>query len=159
CLVGREADLAYLRERMTEAERGRGQLVVIQGESGIGKTRLIGELVGKALQSGTHRILHGRCHEGEQTVPFGPWAEAFREGRVSDDLPQLPDDPVWRRVLASLLPELDWRPTESGVTAPEPVRLFEAVAQLLRALAARQPLILILEDLHQSDEMSLRLLA
>ena len=158
-LVGREADVARLNEAMTGAEGGRGQLVVILGEAGIGKTRLVSELASGGLQSRSRRVLIGRCHEAEQIVPFGPWAEAFRGAHISDDLTHLRDDPAWRRELARLLPELDWRDAADTVGSADPMRLFEAVAQLLNLLAARQPLLLILEDLHWADEMSVRLLA
>jgi len=158
-LVGREADLARIRESMAEARRGRGQLIVILGEAGIGKTRLVAELAGDAVQASSARVLLGRGHEGGQAVPFGPWADAFRSGHVNDDLRRQRDDPPWRGELVRLLPELDWDRPRDAVASPDPVRLFEAVAALLGMLAAERPLIVILEDLHRADEMSLRLLA
>src|SRR6266540_669514 len=82
-LVGREVDVARIREALTEADGGRGQLVVILGEAGIGKTRLVGELTSGALPADGRRVLLGRCYEGEQMVPFGPWAEAFRRAHIA----------------------------------------------------------------------------
>src|SRR5262249_13677830 len=62
-----------------DARTGRGGVVIIEGEAGIGKSRLLTEVVGKASRSG-FRVLLGRCHESEQILPFGPWVEALRSG-------------------------------------------------------------------------------
>jgi len=157
-LVGREPGMACVREAMSETSVGCGRLVAILGETGMGKTRLVSELVTEALQASSHHVLLGRCHEGEQMVPFAPWADAFRRGHVNDLLLRLQKDPPWRTELARLLPELDWHNADRGVAPPDNLRLFEAVAQLLGLLASTKPLLVVVEDLHWADEMSLRLL-
>ncbi len=158
-LIGREPELARLRQALGETWQGRGQTVAVLGEAGIGKSRLIDELVADALQRGG-RVLLGRSYETEQILPFGPWVDALRTGQVVSDVELLEGlSPVWRAELAWLLPELGEPGPPLSTAAENYLRLFEAVTQLVAHLASRQPLLLILEDLHWADEMSLRLLS
>ncbi len=129
------------------------------GEAGIGKTRFVEE-IGRHAASGGGQIMIGRCHETTQMLPFGPWVEALRAfGVVHDDDLRQALGPVWHTEVARLLPELG----EPGLrlsTAPENAsRLFEAAARLLIHCAARRPLMVLLEDLHWADEMSVLLLS
>ena len=127
------------------------------GEAGIGKTRLISTLVADALAQGC-RVLIGHCHESDSILPFGPWVDACRSGEVSADEEILGAlHPARRAELTRLLPEagLAGLPAASDGALP----LFESVAELIEQVANRQPLVLVLEDLHWADEMSLRLLA
>jgi DNA-binding SARP family transcriptional activator/predicted ATPase len=156
-LIGRKPELVRLREAMKEARKGRGQTIVILGEAGVGKSRLVQELSAEAVQGGSLPLL-GRSYEIEQALPFGPWNNILRSGRIIDD----PDiiqslDPIWRIELARLFPELGAPGLELSTAPESAVRLFEAVAHLLDCLVSRRPLLLILEDLHWADEMSLRL--
>jgi len=156
-LIGREAELARLRQAMGEARKGRGQTIAILGEAGIGKSHLVRELAAEAIRGGSLALV-GNSYEIEQVLPFGPWINALRSRRVIED-PEVVQSlsPVWRVELARLFPELG-APGLEVSTAPEnAVRLFEAVAHLLDCLASRQALLLMLEDLHWADEMSLRL--
>jgi tetratricopeptide (TPR) repeat protein len=93
-------------------------------------------------------------------LPFGPWADAFRKGQVIRD-PQLLSGlgPGWLAELARLFPELAEPGRQPATDAADQLRLFQAVGQLLAHLAAGQPLLFVLEDLHWADEMSLRLLS
>jgi DNA-binding SARP family transcriptional activator len=157
-LLGRATEQARMHTALTAAWRGEGRVLLIRGEAGIGKSRLIAELVSEADRRGG-RIVVGHAYEGEQHLPFGPWVDAIRQaltmlgpaevGRLS---------PAWRADLARLVPELD----ESRPPPPEGPghhrRLFEAVVALVHRLAASHPLVLVLEDLHWADEPSLRLL-
>ena len=154
-LVGREVELGHLRDALQAAWAGQGQLIVVIGEAGIGKSRLAVELAVEAGRKGG-RALVGRCHESEQVLPFGPWIEALRAARLIDDAAGSTLAPVWRAELARLLPEIGEAPTARA--ASDPSQLFEAMAQLLERVASIQPVLLILEDLHWADEMSLRLL-
>jgi DNA-binding SARP family transcriptional activator/pimeloyl-ACP methyl ester carboxylesterase len=159
-LVGREAPLAQIRTALDLAVAGSGRLVAILGETGIGKSRLVEELLAHAAQRNS-RILVGRAYESDQILLFGPFVDAFRAGELTHDVALMEAvGPVWRAELSRLLP--------GGTTAPgcprlpEQVdyrRLFECIAQLLQQLAAREPVLLALEDLHWADELSLRLLA
>jgi DNA-binding SARP family transcriptional activator len=157
-VVGRQAELARLRQALEDAGGGSGRAVIVLGEAGIGKTRLLEELAAATTQRGG-RLIVSRCYETEQILPFGPWVEALRTaldepGRAAlDGL-----DPLSRAELVRLLPEL----AEPGRKPPGPaddhLRLFGAVARVIEALAATGPVVLVLEDLHWADEMSVRLL-
>ncbi len=153
-LVGRREELARLQDILNEACGGSGRTVVVLGEAGIGKTRLLEEL---ATLQRDGRLVVGRCYETEQILPFGPWVEALRAGLGLLDPAALEGlEPVWRAELARLLPEL----ADPDLFAPGPaedyLRLFGAVARVIEILAAA-PLVLVIEDLHWADEMSVRL--
>jgi DNA-binding SARP family transcriptional activator len=158
-LVGREAESGRLRTGLETAWTGHGQVFLVLGEAGIGKTRLVEALTAEAARRGA-RILVGRAHESEQILPFRPWVDALRAGQVVAD-PQLVGglQPIWRRELARLFPELGEEVPELSTRPEDFGRLFEAVAELVEHVAARQRLVLVLEDLHWADELTLRLLA
>jgi DNA-binding SARP family transcriptional activator/pimeloyl-ACP methyl ester carboxylesterase len=159
-LVGRDAPLAQAHEALQQAHAGSGQLVAILGETGIGKSRLVEELIAHAAHD-KWRILLGRAYESDQILLFGPFVDAFRADELFRDAEVMEAlGPVWRAELSTLLPRLA---TLLGAPRlPERVdyrRLFECIVQLLQQLSAREPLLLVLEDLHWADELSLRLLA
>ncbi len=156
-LVGRAAALERLRSELDAARAGGTGLVLVMGEGGIGKTRLVAEV---AREAAGVRVLYGRCDE-EELFPFGPWTEMFR-----DHLATIPDSELGAVLgdeaseLVRLLPDLRARLPE----VPEPVatdpetqrrRLFEAMVGLVRRLAARSPLMLVVDDLHWADRSSL----
>jgi DNA-binding SARP family transcriptional activator len=156
-LFGRQAELGRLQELMKEAIRSHGRIAIVVGEAGIGKTRLVSTLTDDALSLGC-RVLIGRCHESDSILPFGPWVEACRSGEVSTDEEVLGAlHPKHRAELTRLLPEASMAglPRASDSALP----LFESVAELIKQVAAREPLVVVLEDLHWADQMSLRLLA
>ena len=156
-LIGREAELSQLRQAVKEARKGRGQTIAILGEAGIGKSRLVEEICAEAIRGGDLALV-GRAFEIEQVLPFGPWTNALRGDKVIED-PRIVQslDPIWRVELARLFPELGVPGLELATDPQNAVRLFESVAHLLDCLASRQPVLLVLEDLHWADEMSLRL--
>ena len=155
-LIGRQREIAQMTTLLERAWAGGPRLAAIFGEAGVGKSRLAAGLGAHAVQRGG-RVLLGRCYETEQSLPFAPWIDALRGARLaitSEVVEGL--SPVWRSELARLLPEL----AEGAAPPADPndaLRLFEAVAQCLDALAGRAPLLVILEDLHWADELSLRL--
>jgi tetratricopeptide (TPR) repeat protein len=158
-LVGRETELATLRRVMDEAWSGRRQVVAILGEAGIGKSRLIDELAAEALKRGG-AVLLGRAHESEQILPFGVWADALRQGQLLGDAEVIAGlAPARRAELARLFPEM----AEPGLPHSSEnwgyLRLFEAMVDCVERLAARHPLLLVLEDVHWADQLSLRLLS
>jgi DNA-binding SARP family transcriptional activator len=156
-LVGRDTELATLCTALDEARWGRGRMVAIIGEAGIGKTRLVAELVRTAEAHDT-QVLTARCYETEQILRFGPWVDALRAARVVPADPALLAlEPAWRAELARLFPEL----AAADLPAPtdETRRLFESVTQLIRSLAMAQPVLVVLEDVHWADEMTVRLAA
>ena len=155
-LIGRELERARLRQALEEVAGGHGHVVTVMGEAGIGKTSVLGALAREAIALRA-RVLVGRCYESASILPFGPWVDAFRSGRTLDDETLDALHPVWRSELARLLPEAN----TAGLPAPSdnPQRLFEGVAHFVETLATRRALVLMLEDIHWADEMSLRLLA
>ena len=156
-LVGRTTELGRIEEALGLGSKGLGQVLVLTGDAGIGKTRLVEHVVSEAARRG-HRVLVGRCHETEQILPFRPWVDALREGQVVSDVDALDAlGPVWRIELSRLLPELGTPGVFPSGTRDDYVRIFEAVTGLLGHVASVTPLVVILEDLHWADEMSVRL--
>jgi DNA-binding SARP family transcriptional activator len=167
-LAGRQRDVARLREALDRALAGRGRLVALIGEAGAGKSRLVSELTAVATRR-MARVLVGRCYETERILPFAPWVHALRAGRVVEERHIFDTlEPGWRDEVGRLLPELS---TGAKPTAPvsdaerasrsggDPRYPFEAISELLKRLTRRQPLVVVLEDAHWADEMSIRFLA
>jgi DNA-binding SARP family transcriptional activator/tetratricopeptide (TPR) repeat protein len=144
--VGRARELAALDALVGAALGGRRQVLVVAGEPGIGKSRLLEELDARVRRSGGV-ILRGRAFEGEALRPYGAWLDALR-GAPLGELSE-----VQRSELAPLLPEL-------GAPAPatDQGRLFDAVVRALLGLCRRGPLALILDDVQWLDEASASLL-
>ncbi len=161
--VGREAELEELRSAVDEAVAGRGRLLLLVGEPGIGKTRTAEELATYARVRGA-RVHWGRCHEGEGAPAYWPWAEAIRSyAREADPVGLGWEMGERRSEIAAIVPEL----AEGTEAAPQPppgdaeqarFRLFDAVASFLYDAARERPLVLVLDDLHWADESSLSLL-
>jgi DNA-binding SARP family transcriptional activator len=163
-LVGREEQLGVLEAALADAAAGRGRLVLVAGEPGIGKTRLAEEGVQRATRDGV-AVAWGRCWEEQGAPPFWPWVQVLRELLADTPPARLPavlgsDTPD----LVPLLPELGER---AGAVPYGPVldvetvrfRLCHAVMALLRRLASSRPLLLVLDDLQWADAASLRLLS
>jgi len=158
--VGREAELAELRRLVAEAEAGRGRLVLVTGDAGIGKTRT----TERALEDvPPARVFWGRCHETEGAPAYWPWRQvlrAYARSRPTDELRSEIADAA--ADVAQLVPELTERLGSSVApdVAPEHARflLFDAVAGWLRRASARALLVLAFDDLHWADSGSLLLL-
>ena len=155
--IGRANELAQLGEALAGAVAGSGRVIAIVGEAGIGKTRLVAETVADATRRGV-TVLVGRSYASEQILPFGPWVDALR-ARVANDSELLERlGPALRAELARLMPEVAATPPASGGAA-DVHRVFESVAQVVECLGGRRPLLIVLEDLHWTDELSARLVA
>ncbi|MGH8909971.1 MAG: AAA family ATPase, partial [Egibacteraceae bacterium] len=142
--VGRKHELAELRRAMDDAAAGHGQVVLVAGEAGIGKTRMADELAGYAASLGAV-ILWAACHAEEETPALWPWVQALRGCvRDSDDGAQLPHELTERRADPPRLP------------AQARLGMFKAVSALLRQAAA-PALLLVLDDLQWADISSLLL--
>ena len=132
---------------------------MLDGEAGIGKSRLAAELAAHAVRDGA-RVALGAGVELEAAAPLAPWAELLDtlvDGRGSE----LPEDARWLADLARLVPRLGLR-DPAGRGPPEEfdrVRLYEAAVSAVAAAAADAPLLLVLEDAHLADGASLALLA
>ena len=151
-LVGRDAALAVLRDALDGAARGRGGVALLAGEAGIGKTALAAELARQAAGAGA-RVLWGQCWQGEAVPAYWPWVQVLRAAAEAAPAAELG---VAARLLPGVAAENPVGPSEE----PEVARfqLFDAVVRVLAGLAARQPLLVVLDDLHWADEASLRLL-
>lgn len=156
-LVGRMAEHAQLVAAYRASRRGKTQAVVIDGEPGMGKSRLVTEFLRWAVAQGA-KVLHARAYETGGRLPYQPLVEALR-GRVGQaDVQMLPD--VWLAELTRLLPELrEYRPTLSDPPALGETdarsRLLEALARLGHGLAQRATMVLFVDDLQWADTASL----
>jgi DNA-binding NarL/FixJ family response regulator len=141
-LHGREQPLTLLREWLAAAMAGHGRLVLLGGTAGVGKTTLIEALAGEAAGQGA-LALTGRCYDLTETPPYGPWADLFDRYAPGAADPPPPD----------VLP----RHGRPAVVADR-AALFHQVEATLADLAARRPLLVLLDDLHWADPDSLDLL-
>ena len=161
-LVGRDGERAALLGAWQGTDE-RGHLATIEGEAGIGKTRLAEDLLAAAAASGA-AVLSARCHEGEAGLAYAPFADALANARLDERaIAALPD--AVRVEVARIAPALASSRAEAS---PAPAlespgartRFFDGLAHaLLAASAGELPGILFLDDLHWSDEASLDLLA
>jgi tetratricopeptide (TPR) repeat protein len=159
-LVGRDAELQLLERMLDESRAGTARFVVVTGEPGIGKTSLLGELSRRA-ETRRCLVLAGRASELEQELPFGLVVDAFDAYLQSLDTrshERLAVDGL--EELASVFPSLRSLRRDAGhpSTPAERFRAHHAVRELIERLAARQPLLLELDDLHWSDGASLELI-
>ena len=149
--VGREQELAALEAAVARAGSGEGTVVLLAGESGIGKSRLIGELSERARAGGA-TVLTGECLElAEGELPYAPIVGALRSlGR--DEVEEL-IGPAHDE-LARLLPELAGGTSQDGRADGafgSQARLFEQLLGILAALGRDAPVLLVVEDLHWAD--------
>jgi len=160
--VGRQGEAALLARHHAAATDGSGRIVLVTGEAGIGKTRIVEEVLGAP---GTAGVAWGRCHEGGGAPAFWPWTEALRPL-----LAAAPEARLRGALLAGaaelvlLFPELaplasDHAPSPDALPGSPAARfrLFDAFATLLGAIA-EEPLAIVLDDLHWADGESLLLL-
>ena len=158
-LVGRDAELRVL-ERALEVVGGGGPCAVgIVGEPGIGKSRLLGELGGRAEQRG-HVVVAGRAAELERDVPFALWSDAL-DGHLGECGPEVLEGLAADEVadLALALPAVARTAAVAPAVAVERHRVARAVRLLLARLAAVRPLTLLLDDVHWADPASADVIA
>ena len=159
-LVGRAGELAEIDRGLDRVRDGEPWFVQLIGEPGIGKTRLLTELGVRAEQRGW-LVLDGRAAEFERDVPFGVVVDALNDylGGLEPALLRSLDSEVLTE-LASVFPSLAGHAGEGGVRAAdsERHRTHYAIRSLLQRLAARQPVALVLDDLHWADAASVELI-
>ena len=146
-MIGRQREWSVIEAFLDGTDERAGRLLLLAGEPGIGKTRLLEEAHAH-VQSGGGTVVAGRGFEAERRRPYGAWVDAVR-GMPLPDL-----DAATRVGLAPLLPELSDEP----VQLDDPNRLYDAVVRIIKSLAARAPAALLLDDLHWLDERSVALL-
>src|SRR5947209_2035138 len=157
-LLGRTTELSTLIKVYHTAKRGQTQIVLLEGEVGIGKTRLATEFLAWAEVEGAD-VLQGQAFETGGQLPYRPLIEALRPRIERENAPDDLLSDLWLAELALLLPELCDRypdlPAPVGDKSVARNRLFEAVVRLGQALAARVPLVLFIDDVQWADAASL----
>jgi class 3 adenylate cyclase/tetratricopeptide (TPR) repeat protein len=184
-LVGREEEVARLTEAFEAARSGAGHTITLVGEAGVGKSRLVGEIKRLALdgnRDGPTRMplwLEGRCLESTTSTSYAPIVDLLRERFVAGVGMAPRVDPVAEELMAlagagalppervddvlvpflNLLSIPDPRASTFGDLPPQEVkpRTFLAVVDYLKALAADRPIIVVLDDLHWADSLTLEL--
>lgn len=157
--VGRAGELTALTDAFVRAADGEPQALLVGGEAGVGKTRLIEEFVATAHDRGACVAVGGCVEIGADGLPFAPFSTALRalSRRLPDELAEAAAGQEGE--LARLLPELgdvgSHEPSHENSTA----RLFELTVRLLERLAADRTIVLVLEDLHWADASTRHLLA
>ena len=156
-LIGREKEMAQAMRSWDQAARGKNRVLLISGEPGVGKTRLVSELMAQVSVRGAF-VLPGYCFM-EGSLPYAPFAqviEAAADGFVLDKLSVLPD-------LLFLAPGLRRRYAQAS--SPQPLepqgsqqRIFESLVELLTALSDQAPVMIVLEDAHWADSGTLSLM-
>jgi tetratricopeptide (TPR) repeat protein len=161
-MFGRGRELAALSAAWSAARAGHGQVVLVTGEAGIGKTRLVTELARRADNAGA-RIAVGAGVDVGGEAPLAIWQELA--GALVGVVPVPPESMGWPAELGRLAPDLAGalgrRAAPPVVAAPEleRLRLFDAVLRLVEWAASGRPVLLVAEDLHRADRASLALCA
>jgi DNA-binding winged helix-turn-helix (wHTH) protein/tetratricopeptide (TPR) repeat protein len=156
-LVGRQNVMHALSNALGRATAGRGQIVILSGEAGIGKTRCAQELADLAARDRI-RVFSARCLEVDGAPAFWPWVQLLRQAAAEGD-------PEWtaeaRALLDELVPTGDARvgaQAETAEWANDRFWLFDRVVRMLAKVAEAAPCLFMLDDLQWADDASLRLL-
>ena len=162
--VGRQRELDQLRGALDGALQGRGSIVMLVGEPGIGKTRTVQELETYARMRGAG-VYWGRTHESSGMPAYWPWIQVGRAWGAQRDVAAIVASGAPQNgELVRLFPELRQVAPEAMRGAPEDddetsqFQLFDAYAQFMRAQSAQQPWVVVLDDLHWADKPTLQLL-
>jgi predicted ATPase/DNA-binding winged helix-turn-helix (wHTH) protein len=162
--VGRGKEIDQFTRLLKQMAARQGHIVLISGESGIGKSRLVQETSVLALRHGFH-LLSAHCYQVEQTMPYQPLIDLVRQVMAFDDRWQQLA-PVWLRELAVLVPEMGEVAADAtaiALSSDEPDeslqgRLFQAIFHLFANQADRHKLLLVVEDIHWTDPSTLQCL-
>ena len=161
--VGRQREMGELKGCLEDALSGRGRLVTLVGEPGIGKTRTAQEL---ATYAGLRQaqVLWGRCYEGEGVPPYWPWVQAIRSYVQDQESSELQSDMgAGAADIAEIVSDVreklpDLKPPPALEPEQARFRLFDSITTFLKTASRRRPLVLVLDDLHWADHPSLHLL-
>ncbi len=134
-LFGRDRELAVLSQHLTRTLAGRGSVVLVGGEAGIGKTTLIESVANAARHHGA-LVLSGHCYDLTATPPYGPWIELLDVYPNDDSLPERPAELAFGQDL-------------TGISSQ--AVLFQRLLSFIVTVSAVRPLVLVLEDLHWAD--------
>jgi predicted ATPase len=155
-IVGRSNDLAVLAEALDAACRGAGSVVLITGEAGVGKSRLLREVRGRCTERGGITLI-GRAADTATPIPFRPLAEALLAAYRAGVVPDEPDVAPFRAALSRLVPD-----SASGQADPAEASLLyvaEGFLRVVRGLGRRHGVAVVLfDDLHRADSETLDVL-
>ena len=168
-LIGRESDVGLIAAALQDAERGRARTVLLGGEAGIGKSRVLAAALKRATDDGAIVLLGGCIGLAEGSLPFGPIVEAIRPlvRELTATEPGVTSDDGTRQALTTVATELglltEGRAHSSAGAELRPEwarsRMYEAFLELLRRLADDKPVVVAIEDLHWADDSTRELLA
>ena len=162
--IGRRREMAELAAALQDVLSGRGRMVMVTGDPGIGKTRTAEELQSCAEARGL-RVFWGRCHEQPASPPYWPWVQVLRSCFALSDVKRVLDvmglaaadiglmAPEFRNRLPDVHPSRNEDDPEQAR-----FRLLDAVTTFLKEISEHQPLVLVLDNLHWADLCSLSLL-
>lgn len=152
-LVGREEPLGLIEDALLASHRGEGRIVLVAGESGVGKTRLASSLRDRAVRGGVS-VMWGSCSEVEVNLPYLPFLEAFGNYIASLNIQDVSRQlgPA-RRPLARLFPQLEPESSvpDSDDSGRARLRLYEAMLSLMNLAAHERGLLLVIDDLQWAD--------
>ncbi|HWD56451.1 MAG TPA: BTAD domain-containing putative transcriptional regulator [Acidimicrobiales bacterium] len=159
--VGRDRESALLRDWWGSVGRGDGGLLLVDGDPGIGKTRLVGELA-RAVEGEGALVLWGRCDE-DPVAPFQPFAEALGRYFHAESADRISGMPEWQLAeLSRLVLRLrEYAPPfepDAGDPENNRFRFFEAVTATLSELSSNGTILLVIDDLHWADQPTLLLM-
>jgi DNA-binding NarL/FixJ family response regulator len=154
-ILGRARELGFIEQGVVAARASAGGLILVCGEPGIGKTRLLVEATANAATSGA-LVAWGRCREDGEAPPFLPWVQLLRSaveqrGAVVSDLRIR-----WPEVVGLLDPPAD--PATEHVPPSAQFRLFTSFIEIIAHLGRQRGLVAVIDDLHRADQASLALL-
>ena len=162
--VGRQREIDQLKSIFEDTLSGRGRMVTLVGDPGIGKTRTAQELATYARMRGA-QVIWGRSYESGGAPPYWPWVQAIRSHVASTEPDTLRNQMgSTASVIAEIVPDIRQQlpdlPQATPVDDPESARfrLFDSISTFLKQASLQTPLVLMLEDLHWSDKPSLMLL-
>ena len=161
--VGRQREMVVLTAALDDSLAGRGRLVMLAGEPGIGKTRTSQELAGLAQRRGAHTVW-GWCYEQQGAPPYWPWTQpilSFIQNCEPNQLMHLlgPNGSEICEIVPELLEKLPGlQPPPPQDPAQARFRLFGSITAFIKRAAQAQPLVIVLDDLHWADQPSLLLL-
>src|SRR5690348_9522393 len=161
-LFGRAAELRTLMAAWAAARAGHGRVVLVTGEAGIGKTRLVAELARRADNAGARAAIGAGVDVGGE-APLAMWQELVPQ--LARTVPAPPGQADWPAELGRLAPDLAARLGRDAPPAPvaspglERLRLFDAVLRLVEWAASGRPVLLVAEDVHRADPASMQLCA
>jgi tetratricopeptide (TPR) repeat protein len=159
--VGRRVEVETLAAMAEDARRGRGSVMLVGGEPGIGKTRLVEETADGALGSGM-RVLWGSCWPGDGGPSFWPWIQVLRAYGRDPEAAAVLAGTAPAGDVARLVPELFPAQAEPADQVLDPdqqrFRMFDSLATVLRKAGDARPLVVVLDDLHWADPSTLAFL-